>query len=134
MLLVRPLPQWQRQRQTARRFLIKKRGGRGGPRKARYRGLVARRILAGRSFLLLLLLKRRHSSLHLPREMRHEAELALDHHELSAVMHFVLFGREQHFKPCLAGGFDSRGKMDPFRQGFIREAIEERGELLAART
>jgi hypothetical protein len=39
--------------------------------------------------------------------VRHDAELSLDQHQLRAVMHFVLFDREEHFKAlfggCLAG-------------------------------
>jgi hypothetical protein len=45
-----------------------------------------------------------HLFLALARKMRHDADHAFGDHQLAAMVHFVLFWREQHFEARASGG------------------------------
>ena len=51
-----------------------------------------------RFHFLTSLLRLRHTLLHLPCQVWHEADHALQHHQLAAMVHFVFLGREQHLE------------------------------------
>src|SRR5258708_6185205 len=55
-----------------------------------------------------------------PSKVRHNAKYSLDHHQLSPVMHFVLFGPDEHLKPV----FQSATRhAHVFRQQRLRELL-----------
>jgi hypothetical protein len=54
----------------------------------------------------------RNPGLHVPRQVRHNPQHPFDQHDLSAVMHLVLFHPGQHFEAALVGGCQSRGHRD----------------------
>ena len=65
----------------------------------------------------------------LARDVRNDADLALDEHELRAVMHLVLLNAEKALEACL-GGFAVR-LGDLFGEEFVRQGVQPGGELVA---
>ena len=58
----------------------------------------------------------RHPLLHLPREVWREPHHPLQHHQLPAVVHFVLLGRHQHLEARLGRRLRSGRHLYRFRQ------------------
>ena len=73
----------------------------------------------------------RHALLKLPRDVGHQAHHALHRHHLSAMVHLVLFRREQHLEPALGRRFDAGRLSHRFCQERLGQPLEKRRELVS---
>jgi len=69
--------------------------------------------------------------LHLTRGVRHDSDHALNQHQLTAVVHFVLFDAQQHLETRFARRRHSRRQLDTLRQCFLGKVFEPPGDMLA---
>src|ERR1700674_2620640 len=74
------------------------------------------------------------AGLHLAREMRDDAEDALDEHELSPVVHFVFFDGENHFEAAFGWRSRARGHLHLFGKKTVGESLNPSGPFLARAT
>src|ERR1700704_1687682 len=65
-----------------------------------------------------------HAGLHVTRQVRHDADDALDQHELPPVMHFMFLDRKDHVEAASGGGSPPRRHGNLLRQEIIGKCIE----------
>src|ERR1039458_5076928 len=69
--------------------------------------------------------------LHVPRQVRRDAEHPFCHHQLPAVMHLVFLGRDQHFEPRFHPRLHSFRVLDLLSQKGLGGTFQNLGVLLA---
>ena len=70
--------------------------------------------------------------LHLARQMRHDAQLALDQHQLPAMVHLVFLRGDQHFEAALRRGNGALRHLHRLGEKIVTQPLEPSGPLFAA--